>query len=239
MVEWNFFDLSNGNDDKLKIIHLSDLHIRNIASIHSEITAKINQKSPDLLVITGDSVEKPANLPLLYQFLNMIDKPIQKFAILGNWEHKGNIDFNELKEIYAAHNCKLLINENQNITVNNKTVTVIGIDDFNMGKADFYRATANIKPGETVIALTHCPQHRDIIETEGKDLKIDLVLSGHTHGGQINFFGYAPIRPRGSGKYLKGWYKDAEPIMYVSKGVGTSNIPIRFGPKAEMVEYHI
>ena len=63
--------------------------------------------------------------------------------------------------------------------------------------------------------------------------------SWHTHGGQITFLGFVPFKPRGSGKYLKGWYKESEPKMYISKGVGTSILPIRFGARAEIVEMEL
>ena len=66
-----------------------------------------------------------------------------------------------------------------------------------------------------------------------------MVLSGHTHGGQITFLGIAPFKPQGSGKYLKGWYKKSGPKMYISKGIGTSILPIRFGARAEMVQIDI
>ncbi|MEH6406083.1 MAG: metallophosphoesterase [Leeuwenhoekiella sp.] len=238
MIEWNFFDLSEDAAKKLKIIHLSDLHIRGIKTAHKAITAKINAKKPDLIVFTGDSVEKSANLPLLNKFLNLLDHSVKKFAILGNWEHKGKVDLMRLEEIYKSNNCKLLINSNSTTLINDTRVSVIGLDDFNVGKADFKAASADFSPGDKVIALTHCPQHRDVIETQLGDLHIDLVLSGHTHGGQITMFGYAPIRPQGSGKYLNGMY-DEKPRMYVSKGIGTSNLPLRLGPKAEVAEFHL
>jgi len=72
-----------------------------------------------------------------------------------------------------------------------------------------------------------------------RNLVVDLVLSGHTHGGQITFLGIVPFKPQGSGKYLKGWYKEDKPKMYISKGIGTSILPIRFGARAEMVEMEI
>ena len=87
--------------------------------------------------------------------------------------------------------------------------------------------------------MSHCPEYRDIISREKRNINIDLVLSSHTHGGQITFLGFAPFKPRGSGKYLKGWYKQSEPKMYVSKGIGTSIFPIRFGARAEIVEMEI
>ena len=88
------------------------------------------------------------------------------------------------------------------------------------------------------IVLTHCPEHRDIIVQQNQ-LKIDFILSGHTHGGHVNILGFAPFTPRGSGRYIGGWYKDQNPILYVSKGIGTSVIPFRFGARAEVAVFTI
>ena len=65
------------------------------------------------------------------------------------------------------------------------------------------------------------------------------MLSGHTHGGQVKFLGFAPFTPQGSGRYLNGLYDDYEPKLYVSKGVGTSILPIRFGARAEIAIFDI
>ena len=70
-------------------------------------------------------------------------------------------------------------------------------------------------------------------------IKADFILSGHTHGGQINLFGYVPFLPKGSGKYLKGWYDEKSPGMYVSKGIGTSIIPARFFARAEIAIFNL
>ena len=129
-----------------------------------------------------------------------------------------------------------MINENRTITIKNREISIIGIDDFVGGNANFKKAVENIKETQTNIVLSHCPEHRDIITKQKGNLQIDIVLSGHTHGGQITFLGFVPFKPLGSGKYLKGWYTETQPKMYVSKGIGTSILPIRFGARAEMVE---
>ena len=146
---------------------------------------------------------------------------------------------NKLKNTFSENNCELLINENRSLTIKNRDVSIIGIDDYVGGNADFKSAIKNLKTSQTNIVLSHCPEHRDIIADEKGNLNIDLILSGHTHGGQITFLGIVPFKPRGSGKYLKGWYKESEPKMYISKGIGTSILPIRFGARAEMVEMEI
>ena len=151
----------------------------------------------------------------------------------------GKIDLVKLKELYSKHNCGLLINENRRLTVKDRAISIIGIDDFIGGHADFNKAIENLERTNTTIVLSHCPEHRDVIEKQKGSLNIDLVLSGHTHGGQINILGYVPFKPEGSGNYLSGWYKESEPKLYVSKGIGTSILPIRLGARAEVAVFQI
>ena len=236
VIEWNYFDISKNKENKIKIIQITDLHFDKLRYFHKSIAKKINKLNPNLVFITGDSVNETKHIDTLGTFLQLINTTIPKFAITGNWEYWGHVDLEQLKTMFSKHNCELLINENRTITIKNREISIIGIDDFVGGSPDFRKAVSNLKHTETNIVLSHCPQHRDTIAIEQGDIYIDLVLSGHTHGGQITFLGYAPILPQGSGSYLKGWYTDTEPKMYISKGIGTSAIPIRFGARAEMVE---
>ena len=239
VIDWNYFDISKSRKDKIKIIQISDLHFDQLRYFHKSIAKKINSKKPDLIFITGDSVDKTEKIQALNEFLELIDKSIQKYAITGNWEYWGNVNLTELKSVYSKNNCELLINENRSVSIKNREISIIGIDDLVGGNADFGKAVENLKETETNIVLSHCPEHRDIIAKQKGDIIIDLVLSGHTHGGQITFLGIVPFKPQGSGRYLKGWYKESEPKMYISKGIGTSILPIRFGARAEMVEMEI
>ncbi len=132
-----------------------------------------------------------------------------------------------------------MINENRTISIKNREISIIGIDDYVGGNAGFGKAIENLKETETNIVLSHCPEHRDIIAKQKGTVNIDLVLSGQTHGGQITFLGIVLFKPQSSGRYLKGWYKESEPKMYVPKGIGTSILPIRFGARTEMVEMDI
>lgn len=239
IIEWNYFDISKNKKNRIKIIQISDLHINSLHSFHRSIAKKINSIKPDLIFITGDSVNTTKNIETLNEFLVLIDKSIQKYAIIGNREYKENVDLVKLKNSYKKNNCELLVNENRNFIKKNRSISIIGMDDLIEGNPDFNKSIKDIKPSDTNVVLIHCPEHRDLIEQKNGDLKIDLILSGHTHGGQISFFGYALFKPIGSGKYIKGWYKEKEPKLYVSKGIGTSYIPIRFGSRAEMVVLEI
>ncbi len=235
VIDWNYFDIATSKKNPIKVIQISDLHFDQLRYFHTSIAKKINAAKPDLLCITGDAVDTTSKIKQLHQFLQLIDHSIKKYAITGNWEYWGNVNLTELKSMYADNNCELLINEHRTISINNRDISIIGIDDFVGGQADFKKATEQLTETDTNIVLSHCPAYRDIIKAQKGDVPIDLILSGHTHGGQITFLGFAPFKPQGSGKYIKGWYKEADPKMYVSKGIGTSILPIRFGARAEMV----
>ena len=239
VIDWNYFDISKSEKNKIKIIQISDLHFDQLRYFHKSIAKKINAIKPDLIFITGDTVDKTEKIKPLNEFLQLIDYSIKKYAITGNWEYWGKVNLTKLKNIYSQNNCELLINENRTISIKNREISIIGIDDLVGGNADFGKAVENLKQTKTNIVLSHCPEHRDLISKQKGNLNIDLVLSGHTHGGQITFLGIIPFKPKGSGKYLKGWYKESEPKMYISKGIGTSILPIRFGARAEMVEMEI
>lgn len=239
VIDWNYFDITTSEKDKIKLIQISDLHFDQLRYFHKSIARKINASKPDLICITGDSVDKSKNIDALNQFLQLIDHAIPKYAITGNWEYWGHVNLTELKNMYSKNNCELLINENRTISIKNRELSIIGIDDLVGGNADFEKAVEHLKPTKTNIVLTHCPEHRDIIAKQKGNITIDLILSGHTHGGQITFLGIVPFKPQGSGAYLKGWYKESDPKMYVSKGIGTSILPIRFGARAEMVAFEL
>jgi uncharacterized protein len=235
VIDWNYYDISKSDENKIKIVQISDLHFDQLRYSHKSIARKINSLKPDFVFITGDSVDTTDKIEALNEFLTLIDKSIKKYAITGNWEYWGNVDLAKLRNTYSENNCELLINENRTVDIRNRKITIIGIDDLVGGNADFGKAIENMEETETNIVLSHCPEHRDIINKQKGRLHIDLILSGHTHGGQINILGFVPFKPIGSGRYLKGWYRDSEPKMYISKGVGTSILPIRLGARAEMV----
>src|SRR5689334_20801319 len=92
-IETNKFFLGKSSRDKydIKVIQLSDLHIQNVNTQLKRLARKINAMSPDLILITGDAVDKRENIAVLDQFLGLLDNTISKVAILGNWEYWGDI----------------------------------------------------------------------------------------------------------------------------------------------------
>jgi predicted MPP superfamily phosphohydrolase len=239
-IENNQFNLGHATEDSYdsKVMQISDLHLQSLNSQLKRLIRRINAQKPDLILITGDSIDKKENVFMLDQFLQGIDHSIPKFAILGNWEYWGDVDLEELRHTYAGHNCELLINNSRQIIHNGKSIAITGLDDFVGGNANIDMALREFKKSDYHIILNHCPEYGDIIAEKLKGrLHYDLMLSGHTHGGQINLFGFIPFKPKGSGRYLKGWYEELN--MYVSKGIGTSILPARFMARAEIAVFRL
>jgi hypothetical protein len=235
-----YIDSAAKNSSSIKIVQVSDLHLRSINYQLEQLTKSLNKLKPDLILFTGDSIDKRENIELLNHFLQLLDKDIKKAAILGNWEYWGNVDLGELKRIYKENNCTLLINQTTQFALRDTTISITGVDDFIGGSANITAATAGYSKSDHHIILNHCPQYTDHISTQiNKDIKVDLILSEHTHGGQFNILGFTPFLPQGSGKYVKGWYRVNGIKMFVSKGVGTSIFPARLGARAEVTVFHL
>ena len=239
-LEWNSFDISNGNKSKIKVIQLSDLHLEKVKSFHKSLAEKINKELPDVLILTGDTITRNSRFALLKEFLSLLDPKMRKVAILGNKEYSGRIDLDLLRATYVAHNCTLLINESLVLKSKSRKINILGIDDLVWGQSDFMMARENIDRSLTSLVLNHCPAYRTSIDEISASMKLKpIILSGHTHGGQVTFFGIPLMTPYGSGKYVKGWYCNDISQMYVSKGIGTTILPIRFGARAEVAIFYV
>jgi predicted MPP superfamily phosphohydrolase len=235
IVRWHKYDLTDSTTDPIKVIQLTDLHIREIKPYHSWITKRINKEQPDLLFFTGDSINRTHQLPLLESFVSGIDKSIPKVVIMGNKEYDGRITPDMYIELFKKYNGKVLVNDALLFEKGERKINIVGIDDLVRGNPSFELAVENMDAGIDTIILNHCPEYRDKIDQLNTSLQVNikLILSGHTHGGQIQFLGKEFYKPGGSGRYLNGWYESNQSKMYVSKGIGTSYLPIRFGARAE------
>ncbi len=234
-IDFNEHYIGNAesNTENIKLMQISDLHLRSVGARHIDMVKLINEINPELILFTGDVIDNNRNLNKLDKFLALFRPEIQKTAILGNWEC-WKVQPLELLKIYQKHNCELMVNHSFRYEFGNTSFAISGMDDLSAGKADFNMAMEFYQKSDYHVIMTHCPQHRDIFKPLIKDIPVDLVLSGHTHGGQINLFGFAPFRPIGSGRYVSGWYDDELAPMYVSRGIGTSGIPLRLGSRAEI-----
>lgn len=232
-----------------RITQLTDLHLQAVGRHEARIAEAVAGLQPDLIVFTGDSVDDARNVDLLADFVALLPVGTPKLAILGNWEHWAGVDLPRLTRMYERGNCRLLRNESVVIPLAGAELLVTGLDDLVGGAPDIGAALRGVEPRADHLLLAHCPTHRDVFSRAarppGQDragidprlLNPQLMLAGHTHGGQIAPFGWAPLRPRGSGRYTRGWYRDAAIPLYVSRGLGTSVIPARFCAPPEVAHF--
>ena len=241
---------SGGTGRARRIVQLSDLHLQDVGAHEDRVACAVAALAPDLVVMTGDSIDDAGHVDLLGEFLSLLDTGTQKVAILGNWEHWARVDLAHLARTYERHGCRLLRNETVLLHLDGRELLVSGLDDLVGGAPDLADTLRGVPPHPDHLVLAHCPAHRDLMQRELASMRADAsdttgasntmgamlprcVLSGHTHGGQIALFGWAPVRPRGSGPYVAGWY-DGEIPLYVSRGIGTTMIPARFGAPPEV-----
>ncbi|HVE33307.1 MAG TPA: metallophosphoesterase [Gemmatimonadaceae bacterium] len=236
----------------LRVTQLSDLHLRSVGAHEERIAHAVTELQPHLVVVTGDAIDRAGNLGMLDRFLALIPH-VPKLAILGNWEYWGHVDRGALTRVYEKWNCRLLCNESTVVAFASRDLVVTGLDDLVGGRPDSAAAFAGLGAMPNHLLLAHCPMHRDVyragLPSGSQPVGVSkaspaasaavpqIMLAGHTHGGQIAPFGWAPIRPRGSGRYVSGWYNDAPTSMYVSRGLGTSVVPARLGAVPEIAHF--
>jgi predicted MPP superfamily phosphohydrolase len=151
-----YFLTEKNNNNTLRILQLSDLHLKTFDLKAKTLAKKINNIKPDLLLITGDAIDKKENIDLLNEFLTAVGDGIPKAAILGNWEYWGKINISKLRQVYSDHNCTLLINETKQFSLPGKTISISGTDDFVGGNADIAVALQKFISSDYHIILNHC-----------------------------------------------------------------------------------
>lgn len=232
----------------LRLVQLTDLHLQAVERHERAVGETVHRLRPDVIVITGDSIDRPESLGALAEFLSLLPAA-ECYATLGNWEHWSGVSIQELKSTYEHHGARLLVNESTELLYEQRRVLLTGLDDATAGTPLYRQALSSVEPAGNHLLLAHTPTYRDDLPAQAsaprnrgssdstrhlQDFSPEYMLSGHTHGGQIQLFGWAPLRPPGSGRYVDGWYRGGLPHLYVSRGIGTSILPIRFGAPPEI-----
>jgi uncharacterized protein len=253
VYEKNFFQIKKfkiGNPDSggtpIRLLQLADLHLKDyLTTKHRRLAAAIRKLQPDLILITGDAMDKHGHPEVLDDLLALMDPDIPKAAILGNHEYESGLGPEVFRRTYEKYGVDLLVNDSVCYMIRDHRMCITGLDDLIHGQDDLKRAFQRIENESNHLVLLHSPLHQEsllqkfeALKKEGQldaSARIRYMLAGHNHGGQVTLFGlYAPYLPKKSGKYLKGWYNQKEPYLYVSKGFGTSTIPVRFWARAEI-----
>jgi predicted MPP superfamily phosphohydrolase len=219
-------------DTSLSMVQITDLHIQRFGKHEKRIVEAANEPRPDFMVITGDSIDDRWMLGVLGEFLSQLTPDVPKFAILGNWEHWARVDILPLAALYARHNCELLVNRSVTFDVRGKRIRLAGFDDLIGAPKHSRAALADVSPVDGELLLAHCPGHRDLLLDRNS-----VMISGHTHGGQVNIPHVLQYTPVGSGPYLKGWYRSN--TLFVCRGLGTSRFPLRLNSVPELARFEL
>jgi uncharacterized protein len=210
----------------LRLVQLSDLHIRTFHGYFRQVAETVNALAPEVILLTGDYLEKGRNISEVRTFLQLLQASSGIVAIQGNWEYWARLEGENLRRHFARAGVSLLINERQDLEIRGIPLSILGLDY--PSSADQTRQLQQLADvGRINIVLSHVPAFAHELLEESAD----LILSGHTHGGQVRLPLLQPFYlPRFSGAYVEGLYRvgPASTPLYVTRGIGTSVVPARF-----------
>ena len=210
--------------DGFKIIHLSDTHHSPFTSLeHIARTVKIaNRLKPDMFILTGDYVSHQVKyIKPVAKVLGELESEFGTFACLGNHDHW--TDPGLVTQSFRKQGINVLINEGFRFEARGGSFWLAGVDDYMVGKTDLPAALRGSFPDEMKLLLAHNP----VIFRKSVRARVDLTLSGHTHGGQIKIRDDEKriIRRR---KLSSGLHERQDSQIYITRGIGTVVLPVRY-----------
>ncbi|PIQ78751.1 hypothetical protein COV81_04365 [Candidatus Peregrinibacteria bacterium CG11_big_fil_rev_8_21_14_0_20_41_10] len=217
-------DFITENDAPITMVLIADIHLGPYKSINflNRAIKKINALKPDLVIIAGDFLYAPKlkQIPQLLAPLANINAPI--YAVSGNHDYD-NAEYIQQLKTHLPKSIKLLSDKIIKVTIKNKELTIIGLNDLWDGNPN-NDLLHQAPPNQNTIAIVHNPDHiKDLTNAN-----IDLVVSGHTHGGQIRIpFLYKMAIPSDFG-YDWGYNKEPHTQLYITSGLGETALPMRF-----------
>ena len=219
-IQVTHYEIHAGVSSPLKIAQLSDLHTRGLGRPERKMLAILAKEKPDVILITGDTLADPfGNYQACVKVYKQLNAPLGVWFVHGNWENWHPVRHE--RQFYRDAGIHLLVNQNHELLPG---VWVVGLDDPYSGVANLNAALKGIPKDAYTILMFHSPGYFD--QAAGH---VNLCLTGHTHGGQVRIPFVKPFwLPLGSGRFLEGWYEEKGTRMYVSRGMGMSNLPVRF-----------
>jgi uncharacterized protein len=210
--------------DGFRIIHLSDTHHSPFTNLeHIERAIKVaNRLRPDMFILTGDYVshEKKYIAPVA-KALGLLEAEFGTYACLGNHDHWTDADLVVKK--FKAAGIRMLVNEGFRFEARGASFWLAGVDDHMVGKTDLAAALRGSFPDEMKLLLAHNP----LIFRQATRYGVDLTLSGHTHGGQVKVRD-PEKRVLPKRKLSSGLHTRKESQIYITRGIGTVVLPIRY-----------
>ena len=221
--------------DGLRVVHLSDFHLGFPSRGERAVERALHwaaARKPDLVLITGDLLSRPAAEPRLRELLDLVPG---SFAVLGNHDFAHSRDpFSKASPVSDLESTTVLFDDARTLELRGRRVQVVGVDP-----RTYHRRTARPErladpDADLRILLCHFPHVTDKLPPG----VFDLVLAGHLHAGQI-------VLPYGRGKirfahlrwtYAEGLYRQPGGVLHVSPGLGTTFVPFRFFARPEATE---
>ena len=230
--------------DGFKIAQISDLHNTEMGDDNEKLLSVIKKANPDIIAITGDMIDsRRMDIQVALDFAREAVKIAPCYYVNGNHELRV-LEYEELKEGLRELGVIILENDKATITKDDESLTIIGLSDPSLEARyiyteedeilDLYLNELSKEDGNYKVLLSHRPEYFELYFEAG----IDLVLSGHAHGGQIRLPFVGGIIAPNQGffpKYDSGLYIKEETNMIVSRGIGNSLFPLRFNNRPEVV----
>jgi predicted MPP superfamily phosphohydrolase len=215
----------------LRIVHLSDIH-------HSGFTGSeqieravdsANRLEPDIIALTGDYIshEREYAAPCA-EMMGRLRARYGVYAVLGNHDHW--TDAALITDLFRAEGIHVLVNEGIRFEQQGSSFWLAGVDDTMVGLEDLPLALAGSRDDEMKLLLAHNP----VILRRAARAGVDLVLSGHTHGGQVAWRSERGASGRPRRRLLRGLGRQGNTQIYVTRGLGTVVLPVRYGCPPEV-----
>jgi|SRR5579859_62629 len=251
----------------LSIVHISDLHVRRgDQRLFRVQCAALRGLEPDLLCVTGDMCEKVADIQMVVELLRTVKPRLGTFVVLGNHEHNaplplhlrdlhrggwrralgmlmqlaaprlrsdGEEEGHAMADALREAGITVLHNDGHRVRAGGQSLWIAGCDSAWAGHADMEAAMVGKRPGEACLALIHEPD----LAFEARQLGADLILAGHTHGGQVRFplvGALYTLRMDPRIAIAAGFQRIEEALLHITTGLGHT-IPLRFGCPPEVV----
>lgn len=222
---------SNVQGEEVKVVQFSDLHVGEHYSRDqlNRLVKKINSRDPDILVFTGDLYDNYSvynDNSMVVEELSAMKARLGKFAIWGNRDYGGGAH-RQYAQIMQDAGFRLLKNNAKHIKLSNGSILSIGgLDDTLLGNPDEAAALSAMEGGNFKLLLMHEPDRADNFGGSGAN----LILAGHSHGGQIRLPFVNVVTTSLARKYVSGFYdieSDAGLRLFVNTGIGTTRIHAR------------
>ena len=228
----------------MRFAQISDIHLLEFteADFLQEVVHRINALNPEMVFLTGDFVSRgpgPKRVAiraagLAAEITSQIKAP-QRLAILGN--HDVGVDADLIIHELESHGTPVLVDSYLPLDRNNERLYIAGSDDAGTRTPDPNLAIPR-DPRAPVIYLVHEPDYVDIFQHHPRFPLVDLILSGHTHGGQMRLplIGPLVLPPMGK-KYVEGHFQLEHLQLYVNRGIGTVGLPLRLNCPSEITSF--